>query len=237
MHDRTRKDLSPHSEIQWCSLGSKDSSNFLICPNVTCVEYKNIAESKLGIVDVRHLDLRYIYPNYSFVRLRTADDKHYVAKVLALKDWDTPESISALFPFSTNSTSTKILRHVAQVSQPSIARRSIGGVRHVCTGEESYFLHDLRRLPLHFARSARIQTKISPALLSLRSHPPALRRCQRPQSSPQFGSRPPKHQARDDRVQRRQESLHDRQSCPSISGRRFVHVDALSGWHAFLSGR
>lgn len=77
----------------------KDSSNFLICPNVTCVEYKNITESKLGVVDVKYLDFRYINPIYSFIRLHTADGRHYVAKVLGLKEWDTAESISALFLF------------------------------------------------------------------------------------------------------------------------------------------
>lgn len=77
----------------------RNSANFLICPNVAYVEYSNIVDSKLGVVNVRYLDFRYIYPHYNFLRLETASEEHFICQVLAIRDWDSPESISSLFQF------------------------------------------------------------------------------------------------------------------------------------------
>lgn len=77
----------------------RNSANYLICPNVSYVEYSNINDSKLGIVNARFLEFRYIYPHYSFLRLESASNQYYICKVLSLKDWDSPESISSLFQF------------------------------------------------------------------------------------------------------------------------------------------
>ena len=93
----------------------KNASNNLICPNVSCVEYISIFETKLNIIEAKYMDLKYIYPNYTFIRLRSDSGEYFVAKVLSLRDTDT-DSINPLFLFLNE---VNLHKKYLQLSRPS----------------------------------------------------------------------------------------------------------------------
>ena len=91
--------------IQKASGGESDQKNAsinLICPNVSCVEYISILETKIKLVEAKYMDLKYIYPNYAFFRLKAESGEYYVAKVLFLRDTDS-DPINPLFLFLNSS--------------------------------------------------------------------------------------------------------------------------------------
>ena len=104
--------------IQKASGGESDQKNAsinLICPNVSCVEYISILETKIKLVEAKYMDLKYIYPNYAFFRLKAESGEYYVAKVLFLRDTDS-DPINPLFLFLNE---LNLHKKYLQLSRPS----------------------------------------------------------------------------------------------------------------------